>query len=323
MDFSLAIEERGAVFSASIDRGKAGIIFEEMKATILRVPEFASRVNIQDYNEFTVRPDFYATQSHHISGRIYFNDFKAPSFSGNGNMIIADRSWTARYGSYGGNWLWTIRPNLLSNLVISYSRLNSFSEPGFETKDGGPVCGACMGMNIAEYPDTPPNLIMWTNGFWAAQNTNYINRHNIALSESISWTKGKHAFKTGFEVRFNSSNGFNGTENPEWNWHGVNIGAGGVAVTGIANIPGLVGTNITTAQNLLLDLSGSVGGVSQTYNIRRPNDSFIPVSRRREYLADEWHGDAGGQRDGQRGRGGRAIPTGRGGRRDGRHDGAV
>src|SRR5690606_27747694 len=44
-------EERGAVYSASIDRGKAGIIFEEMKAVILRVPEFAERVNITDFHK--------------------------------------------------------------------------------------------------------------------------------------------------------------------------------------------------------------------------------------------------------------------------------
>lgn len=44
-------EERGAVYSASIDRGKAGVIFEEIKAIILRVPEFAARVNIVDFHK--------------------------------------------------------------------------------------------------------------------------------------------------------------------------------------------------------------------------------------------------------------------------------
>lgn len=44
-------EERGAVYSASIDRAKASVIFEEMKAVILRVPEFAARVNIADFHK--------------------------------------------------------------------------------------------------------------------------------------------------------------------------------------------------------------------------------------------------------------------------------
>src|SRR5690606_11262738 len=44
-------EERGAVYAASIDRGKAGILYEEIKAIILRVPEFAARVNIVDFHK--------------------------------------------------------------------------------------------------------------------------------------------------------------------------------------------------------------------------------------------------------------------------------
>lgn len=44
-------EERGAVYSASIDRSKAGIVFEEMKAIIRRVPTFEARVNITDFHK--------------------------------------------------------------------------------------------------------------------------------------------------------------------------------------------------------------------------------------------------------------------------------
>jgi hypothetical protein len=57
---------------------------------------------------------------------------------------------------------------------------------------------------------------------------------------------------------------FNGSENPEWIFPNVSISAGAVSVTGISTIPGLAGTNVAAAQNLLLDLSGSVGNVSQT-----------------------------------------------------------
>jgi hypothetical protein len=108
-------------------------------------------------------------------------------------------------------------------------------------------------------------------------------------SDTVSWTQGKHAFKTGFEARFNSSKGFNGSENPEWIFPNVSISAGGVPVTGISTIPGLAGTNVTAAQNLLLDLSGSVGNVSQTYNVHRPTDQrfTLPV-RVKEYHQNEW-----------------------------------
>lgn len=44
-------EERGAVYAASIDRGKASILYEEIVAIIHRVPEFEARTNIQDFTK--------------------------------------------------------------------------------------------------------------------------------------------------------------------------------------------------------------------------------------------------------------------------------
>src|SRR6185436_4073706 len=35
-------------------------------------------------------------------------------------------------------------------------------------------------------------------------------------SDTVSWTRGKHAFRTGFEARFTSSVGFNGSDVPEF-----------------------------------------------------------------------------------------------------------
>ena len=110
----------------------------------------------------------------------------------------------------------------------------------------------------------------------------------FTYNDTLSWTQGKHAFKGGFEARFSSSDGFNGTENPNWVLPGVTIGQGTNAVSGINTIPGLIGTNITTAQSLLLDLAGSVSNVSRSYEIRKPSDSFLPVSRVRDYHQNEW-----------------------------------
>jgi phage terminase large subunit-like protein len=44
-------EPRGEVYSAAIDRQQAGIMFNEMEAIILAVPEFAARVNIQRFHK--------------------------------------------------------------------------------------------------------------------------------------------------------------------------------------------------------------------------------------------------------------------------------
>lgn len=44
-------EERGEVYSAGIDRQQAGLLFNEMEAVIVRVPEFKYRVNIQRFHK--------------------------------------------------------------------------------------------------------------------------------------------------------------------------------------------------------------------------------------------------------------------------------
>jgi hypothetical protein len=114
------------------------------------------------------------------------------------------------------------------------------------------------------------------------------------LSDTLSWTKGKHAFKGGYEVRFTSSRGFNGSDNPNWvQFPVVAIGPGSNAVSGIANgvngISGLAGNNQTVAQNLLLDLNGSVSNVTLQFNVHSPTDqAFTPEVRVKDYHQNEW-----------------------------------
>lgn len=114
----------------------------------------------------------------------------------------------------------------------------------------------------------------------------------LDLNDTISWTKGRHTFKGGFEARITSSRGFNGSDNPEWvQFPVVTIGAGGTAVTGIntTNFPGLIGANVTTAQNLLLDLAGSVSNLSLQFNVHSPTDQvFTAPVRVKEYHQNEW-----------------------------------
>jgi len=110
--------------------------------------------------------------------------------------------------------------------------------------------------------------------------------------DTLSWTKGKHAFRSGFEARFTSSAGFNGSDNPDWyKFPLVTVSNPAVPVTGISTISGLVGTNVTTAQNLLLDLSGSVSGASLSngFNVKSASEqTFQPVNRFKDFHQNEW-----------------------------------
>jgi hypothetical protein len=79
--------------------------------------------------------------------------------------------------------------------------------------------------------------------------------------DTISWLKGKHAFKGGGSFRFVSTNGFNSFDvMPR-----AVFGQGGAATQNINNIAG-IGQNNTAANNLLYNLSGSLANARQAFN---------------------------------------------------------
>jgi hypothetical protein len=129
-------------------------------------------------------------------------------------------------------------------------------------------------------------------------------------ADTLSWTRGHHAFKFGGELRLTRSDGFSGAIYPT-----VTGGAGGnnspiaTSLTGIANPLQPLMTTRTNAANLLYLLNGSVNSATTAYcarlrhsrtdsesgrwkltdapNVRRPSPStpmiFVqPVSVRRE-----------------------------------------
>src|SRR5262249_8021367 len=120
-----------------------------------------------------------------------------------------------------------------------------------------------------------PSHILFLDNYVQAGQTRGQTSPIYSFTDTLSWTRGKHAFKSGYEGRLTSSRGYNFGDDPKLLFPTVTIGAGSVAVTGISNstaFPGLIGSNVTTAQNLLLDLAGSVSNVSRTFYIQKPTD---------------------------------------------------
>jgi hypothetical protein len=111
------------------------------------------------------------------------------------------------------------------------------------------------------------------------------------FSDTLSWTQGVHAFKGGYELRLTSSRGFNGIDDPElYKIPVVAVSGPSVPVTGINTVPGLTGTAVTTAQNLLLDLSGSASNLTgYSFNVLNPGDDFFSQQVRiKDYHQTEW-----------------------------------
>ena len=109
--------------------------------------------------------------------------------------------------------------------------------------------------------------------------------------DTLSWTRGKHAFKFGGEVRYQNSNGWNS----EYLIPYVNLGAGAFPVQGLdtGTVPGLVAQNQTVAQQILLDLAGSVGSIRQGFSISGSSDPVFldyrdEKQKRRDYHQRDW-----------------------------------
>jgi hypothetical protein len=155
----------------------------------------------RSWNEFTIRPDWYASPKNRVSGHAYVNDFDQPFQTGGGDMLISDRSWAVRYQSYVGNWVYTARPDLINNLVIGFARTHAFSQPGLQFSDKSPICLSCVGSKVNENLTAfKPGLFLGTPGFFVGQNTNTINRYNLSITDSLSWVKGKHMIVAGVDI---------------------------------------------------------------------------------------------------------------------------
>jgi hypothetical protein len=92
------------------------------------------------------------------------------------------------------------------------------------------------------------------------------------FTDNLTWIRGKHSFKGGFEIRFSSSNGFNSANVlPR-----VVLGTGTTNVQGLDTIPG-IGTNLANAISMLNELSGSVSSMTQAlHSPGGSNPQYVP-----------------------------------------------
>jgi hypothetical protein len=83
-------------------------------------------------------------------------------------------------------------------------------------------------------------------------------------ADTASWVLGKHAFTSGGEVRFGSSNAYNSP-----NIMPRVVFGPGVPVTGIepTNMPGLTGSDLTNARSILADMAGSVLQINEAFTL--------------------------------------------------------
>lgn len=208
-----------------------------------------------DLDQFTFKVDHYFTTNHHLSVVVthehqYYTSttpvYPTADVSGDNQ----DHSWFASV-----NLDSTLRSNLLNQFKIGLQHPDLLQDSG-----------------VAAYPQIYPsqNSILFVPGFtsFTSPIPGSIQSELIdpvyTAGDGITWTRGRHSIKAGFQVDYNSSNSYNINNNFT---PAVTFGAGSTAVTGIQSIPGLVSQNQTTAINLLTDLSGSIASVSEGFGV--------------------------------------------------------
>jgi hypothetical protein len=127
----------------------------------------------------------------------------------------------------------------------------------------------------------------------AGQPSNYI-APVYQWGDSITWIKGRHSFKGGFEIRFISDSGYDANNTTPRITFGSNTTAPATGITTGNAIAG-IGANGTLATTMLYDLTGTVsnastGGVFQTnYSPGGANPKFLTgETRYREWHQNEW-----------------------------------
>jgi hypothetical protein len=186
-------------------------------------------------NEFTVRSDYNINDKQRVFGRFFYNDYTQPGNAAGGDALASIRSWDVLYWNISGGYVWTVKPTLVNNLAVSVNRTLSESFAGFRDKNGQPYSLATLGSNLVYPPGYAPDIDqLSTNGFWFGQNTNApMKRRNIALTDSLTWTKGKHMFVFGVDIlRMNYQDSTNWQSSPRISFDGEVTGLASEGITG-------------------------------------------------------------------------------------------
>lgn len=216
-----------------------------------------------DRDQINIRIDHEFTQAHRMTANFsredesFLNGFMAQTYpdSPGGNQENLNYFYQFSFTS-------TLSPSLLNEFRAGAQRSRLlFNSPWQVDSSLVPVINSvAYGPDFASVTD-PINL---TNDPQGRISPLY------QYTDTLTWVKGKHTFKGGFEVRFVSTNGFNSFDV----FPRAVLGAGGAAVQGIT--AAVFGNNATLARNILTDLSGSLSNAREAFNAPAgPNPVYL------------------------------------------------
>jgi hypothetical protein len=216
-------------------------------------------------------------------------------------------TWPAGYAGYTArrptvltlNFTSTLTPSLLNEARFGYRRNQLVIYPAYERPDdpearqagmdiliqgneGFPVMvvpATVGGMNPSTYICQAPGIA----GTGCAQQGN--KGPLTTYADTLSWVRGKHAFKWGGEYRSGYSNGWASPTAPLPQGQGGGGQNATQAFQNTTNFTNMASTNQTLAGQLLYFLSGSVNNVQQYYFLQNSQDltrweNYLTVDRK-------------------------------------------
>jgi hypothetical protein len=101
------------------------------------------------------------------------------------------------------------------------------------------------------------------------QNPRFNSSPLMQFADTLSWTRSSHSFQGGFEATYTSSGQYDAINSRPT----ANLGVGTVAISGITttNFRGINTNDITLAQQLLANLSGSIDSLAQDFFLLTPD----------------------------------------------------
>jgi hypothetical protein len=238
--------------------------------------------NVDAYRrrQFNIKIDHHFNQNHTLTGTF----IRESHYTDNNLVQLWPTGWGGDIYEYPkvmtAQLTSTLSPTLLNEFKWGRRVTALYWDPAFQSpaphaKDAFDFLTKINGIPIHQLPVLFPNHVInnsYTGTGCPPICVNSDLGNNAPLSsftETLTWTKGSHAFKGGVEFRFGSSKG--------WAAGGlmpiVTGGPGAIPVTGIDKVPGLLSPNQTLAQNLLLTLAGSVDTISEKFETREPTDT--------------------------------------------------
>jgi Carboxypeptidase regulatory-like domain len=243
-------------------------------------------------NNWTIRSDYNINDKHKVN----FIMTHEHDWGATGQTGIPDYP-TGVYGKetrdprfYSAGWTWTITPTLLNEFHFGYKK---DTWEGTSPLDNGCCIGGASETSIsdaskavrASYPQANGSFLYTqagtlgtlggTTGLYAGMNVS-APRSTISpfyqYNDSVSWVKGAHSLKFGFEIDRSKSISLNSggsqTTRPS-----VLLGLGNASSPISTATPALAGIgaqNLTTAQSLQANLAGNIAQITEQYWVNSP-----------------------------------------------------